>query len=697
MFRVPFLFPLLFVLSTPAFAASVGRVQASAGSTVLIHAGASAAPAPGTALEANDIVRTGAGASARLVLTDGSALLMDQNTELRVVAHDTDKQITLIELLHGHIRAITTPVVKPGGIFQVHTPTAQVVALGTAFDVQTGATAPVSGPAISIADNGQPVSGADVALQLANLNKFSLGTTDSTGKTSQTSVLDLANGAGGNPALDLANLGKVSLHAEVDQCSNGAQHVYLVGPDGKLPPPAADCKRKRLTGDFFWTTGRKVVIDTTLGTLTSTAISTITDALTNAQTNGASSTATDTATTATANSTGTVANTASSTTASTTSNFSQFQTTGTNGSYTTPLTGPQSLTDIPAGTTPGTATATSIGSYTGVQTTQVFALNHYVGVANIDTGVSGVTYLLPGEGTFISRGEPPTAAVDVRQKEFTDNLFHNVLYHAEHPDLTVNTFTPNTFGFEKTFLDANGSGSMCMPALVVNGNPITGEGLSTPAFHYTLLGLGTSTGNALHLQVFNDGQCALYFMVTDGSVFAPHGFTEKFVLSILSGSIPTITDFQKMISMGGMIYIPGGSVLGAGPAVPPASAMAEVDLRSYCVQLHKLAPHPKTEYRFGPPEDQQSLGTNRPIVDKVFSMIQTGALKVPTGSNMDGIIQYSLWTKIEQMTQKQFMDEYKLLVHKNYDAQKKKFDKAAETAAETSGQDLYAAVQKVIN
>jgi hypothetical protein len=233
--------------------------------------------------------------------------------------------------------------------------------------------------------------------------------------------------------------------------------------------------------------------------------------------------------------------------------------------------------------------------------------------------------------------------------------------------------------------------------VVVNGNPVEGLGLTKPAFRYKLTGLGTSTGNALHLQIWNDGQCALYFIVTDGAIFAPHGFTEKMVIGLLTGSIPTLKDFQKMISMGGMFWVPAGSVLAAGPAAPPAAGEVEADLRSYCVELHKLAPHPKTEYRFGQADDQEQLGANRPIVDKVFTMMQTGALSAPPGSNMDSIIQYSLWAKIEKMSEKQFMDEYKLLVHKNYDAENKKFDKNAEKNAETAGQNLWGAVQKVLN
>ena len=69
MFRVTYLFPILLLSMSPVANASVGKVEASAGSVVLVHGGQSAAPAPGAALETNDIVRTEAGGSARVVLT----------------------------------------------------------------------------------------------------------------------------------------------------------------------------------------------------------------------------------------------------------------------------------------------------------------------------------------------------------------------------------------------------------------------------------------------------------------------------------------------------------------------------------------------------------------------------------------------------------------------------------------------------
>jgi hypothetical protein len=119
-------------------------------------------------------------------------------------------------------------------------------------------------------------------------------------------------------------------------------------------------------------------------------------------------------------------------------------------------------------------------------------------------------------------------------------------------------------------------------------------------------------------------------------------------------------------------------------------------LRSYCVELHKLAPHPKTEYRFGDEEDQKQLGPNRPIVDRTFSMVQTGKLQLPHDHSLDTVIQWSLWSKIEGMDEKKFDEEFLKLVHKNFEAQKRKWDKAAEQQEEASSRTLWQSVQAVL-
>src|ERR1039458_7141526 len=77
------------------------------------------------------------------------------------------------------------------------------------------ATAPAAGQQVTLAANGAPLAGADVALVLANMNKVSLGTTDSQGKTSP--ALDLANAAPGNPGAHLAHPGPVALPVAAGQ------------------------------------------------------------------------------------------------------------------------------------------------------------------------------------------------------------------------------------------------------------------------------------------------------------------------------------------------------------------------------------------------------------------------------------------------------------------------------------------------
>ena len=124
---------------------------------------------------------------------------------------------------------------------------------------------PAAGQQITLAENGTPIASADVALVLANMNKVSLGKTDAQGKTNP--ALDPANRGDANSALSLANLGKVELHAEVDECGNGTRQVYLVGPGGKLPPPTQDCKRHSLAGTFIWGATTDVVLDLLQGTL----------------------------------------------------------------------------------------------------------------------------------------------------------------------------------------------------------------------------------------------------------------------------------------------------------------------------------------------------------------------------------------------------------------------------------------------
>lgn len=112
-------------------AADVGRIENSAGAGVILRDHQVLPITAGTILQLDDIVRTEGGGLIRVTLNDGSALLVSENTELRVVVFDREQEQTLVEMLHGHILVNVAPYTKPGGRFVMRTPTASVLALGT--------------------------------------------------------------------------------------------------------------------------------------------------------------------------------------------------------------------------------------------------------------------------------------------------------------------------------------------------------------------------------------------------------------------------------------------------------------------------------------------------------------------------------------------------------------------------------------
>ncbi|GAC1661034.1 MAG: hypothetical protein NVS9B4_12740 [Candidatus Acidiferrum sp.] len=651
---------------TDSAASLVGKIANTAGAAVLLHGEKVLPPTAGTPLYLNDIARTEKGGVIRLQLSDGSALTLSEDTELRVTQHDAATEQTTIELLRGHVLSQNTPVTKQGGRFMIRTPTAMVVALGTSLEVQTAPGSGSPGSQIVLQDNGQPVSGADVALVLANMNKISLGKTNEQGE--QASALDLANASAtaAAPALDLANLNKIPLHAEVDECEDGTKQVYLVGPNGTLPPPRKNCKRKRLAGEFFWGKAQRIALDVARGT------STVTDLSGSAASTGASggtnAAATGGTTSGTPGATGTTGAASG----------------GMTGNGGMPGTSPKNLSEIPPNVSAVSGNAVSLASFTGVGSTAVRCLDHFVGVANIDPRIPGVTYLLPDETTFVDRGASPKSAMHPDDKQAFDKIRERIAI-ADQKHVAE-------FGFGTRRVDFDVAGRTCEPGLVINGQTISGA----PNFNYKITGMGTSTGNALMLVVTNHGTCPLYFLITDGTIFHPKGFTERVLTGIILGGTPSLKDFQTMLSMGGFLIVLPAGVLGAGPAAP-SSGEASMPLRSFCVELHKLAPHPKTEYRFGDPGEQENLGGNRQVVDRTFSMVQTGQLKLPPQHSMDSVTQWSLWSKIEGMDEKKFVEEYLKLTHKNYEAKKQKWDKSAEQMMETAARGLWPAVQKVLH
>lgn len=85
------------------------------------------------------------------------------------------------------------------------------------------------------------------------------------------------------------------------------------------------------------------------------------------------------------------------------------------------------------------------------------------------------------------------------------------------------------------------------------------------------------------------------------------------------------------------------------------------------------------------------------LVNRTFKLVQTRQLTLTQNHGLDSVLQWSLWSKLEKLSDKKFMEEFNKLVHKNYDSQKKKWDKAAEQQADASGRELWKLVQTGLN
>lgn len=514
--------------SAAVFAQEIGHIDNTAPVAYLLRDGTASEAKQGDILRLNDILRTNDAGRVRLSLKDGSYLIADPRSELRVARYDTDAQITLVELLRGRLRAHATTVTKPGGGFYIQTPTAVVVALGTSVQVET-------------------------ATPITSLSKEELQNT-------------------------------------------------VVGRD------VADLVR-------------------TLPNIPG-------------------------------------------------------------GSVT-------SLRDIPPNAKGGTHPW--IGDYGAVDGTYVTSFEHFAGTVNIDSGVKGSMYALPGEFTYIGRGQPPTAS----QSVFVDNAPYEYVqvldkkYDRAFEQPVSTGFKPCMFS--GLVVDGVILASMDKSHIGKRFDEVMGWG------GYKASGLGTSTGNAIQLDVWNSSSCPWDFMITNGSVLVPTGINGT--ITGLLGGKPTASNFQKEVTMGTTLsFTPTFVVPPPAPPPPPGAMFFTVPensristpLRSYCLELHKLAPHAQTEYKFASSADQKALNSNGALVSRVFRMVQSGAVKLPEGQPMDGLIQWSLWTRIEGLDGKKFGEEYLRLVKKRFEVDKKKFDKQAEQETNKQAQELYAAVSTVL-
>lgn len=85
------------------------------------------------AINWNDLVRTLEAGRAQIALVDGSTLNVGARSEIRILKHDPQAQQTEIEMTMGRIEAHVQKITAPGGKFQLHTKSAVIGTIDTAF------------------------------------------------------------------------------------------------------------------------------------------------------------------------------------------------------------------------------------------------------------------------------------------------------------------------------------------------------------------------------------------------------------------------------------------------------------------------------------------------------------------------------------------------------------------------------------
>jgi hypothetical protein len=164
--------------------------------------------------------------------------------------------------------------------------------------------------------------------------------------------------------------------------------------------------------------------------------------------------------------------------------------------------------------------------------------------------------------------------------------------------------------------------------------------------------------------------------------------------------MPPLKDYQIMMAEGGGDFGDPFRIF-AGIRldffVPPDTNDIDFPLRGYCLELHKLAPHQKTKYKFADADEQQRLSApNLKIVQTADKMFFTGQANPPNAS-LDSLVQWSLWASREGLTDgKKFEEQYVGLVERNYKAQNKKFDKKTKENVEQIAQGFWPYVQRVL-
>ena len=117
----------------------VGFVAVSNGDVKVQQAGAWKAAERDGGVEIGDTIRTGSGASAKIVLVDDTLLQIDEETELRIetwhIGDAATKEISLVRQVRGRLRATVGDAFGGSTKMEVHIPTAAIGIKGTDFEV----------------------------------------------------------------------------------------------------------------------------------------------------------------------------------------------------------------------------------------------------------------------------------------------------------------------------------------------------------------------------------------------------------------------------------------------------------------------------------------------------------------------------------------------------------------------------------
>lgn len=331
-----------------------------------------------------------------------------------------------------------------------------------------------------------------------------------------------------------------------------------------------------------------------------------------------------------------------------------------------------SLAELTPGATPANSGgAPSIADFAGVDETDVYALDHVVGVRNIDGKVPGLVFLSPGQMTRVLRGQPPTPPVSF--------------------DFTPDTPQPASNGFQNAMhdFDFGCSSDYIMDGRVVYSSDPRRVG---KLVGYSITGRGNgSTGKVLKAKFENPSGCEMNILLHAGSVLQPSAFT---------GGIKGVThsSYQIMLTFGGFWTIPptpAAPAPGASYFLPPEASESEIQLQGFCLERTKLAPHPATAYRFADPPVQAQFVGYQKFVDKAHEMFLKGEMN-PAAAPLDLVVQWAIWIHQENMSEKAFREAHQKLVEKNLEEQHRKLDRDLRQRVEAQQNDLWSNAQKLI-